>query len=477
LRSPRSPPRSSFFAFDEQAFYDAWVTIEVAFEGSFACAVLLAAAALAGAALERAEKRLLLGTAGATGAAAAAAWVAFALRPELELAISATGLMACLVAIVGALALRRGMEHARAVERDIERVKAELDAVVQRELRERSADLERGLARGRADSLSAYAEEERRLAETRRTALGESEQRLRHGLAEAFSKVQGQVEQRLAAWQQDLDRAQRQLGGRLEQIAARERSLIEALEARLASDAERLKTADEEQRAAVARLREDLGRAGKEAAAAAAAELEAHATDRRRALHQVAERLSTRERDLVRRIEREETDASRRIQSTFADVERRQVEQLERVLDRAAGRFVDAAAHQFEGTVKAAQEEAARRLSRELERAVQSFAREGESLLADRLGQVGDAGGMRLEKKLAQVAAGLERQREEFVASLGRRLGEVESEFRERLATLAGEEAAERAALEARLAEIARRIDLTVSQAEERLDSLHGSAH
>ncbi len=449
--------------------------IELAFEIAFACGVLLAAAALAGAALEWAGKRLLLCAAGVTGAAAAAAWTAFALRPRVDLAISATGLLACLAALVGALALRRGLAHGRAVERDIERAKAELDAVVQRELRERAADLERTLSRGRADSLSAYAEEERRLAETRRTALGESEQRLRHGLAEAFSKVQGQVEQRLAAWHQDLDRAQRQLGGRLEQIAAQEGSLIEALEARLDSDSERLKTADEEQRAAVARLREDLGRAAKEASAAAAAELESHATDRRRALHQVAERLSAREQDLVRRIEREETDASRRIQSTFADVERRQVEQLERVLDRAAGRFVDAAAHQFEGSVKSAREEAARRLSRELERAVQSFAREGESLLAERLAQLGDAGGMRLEKKLAQVAAALDHQREEFVGSLSRRLGDVESDFRERLAALAADEQAERAALEERLAEIARRIDQTVSRAEERLASLQGS--
>ncbi|MEK6275117.1 MAG: hypothetical protein AABM30_07235 [Actinomycetota bacterium] len=449
--------------------------IELVFEIVFACAVLLAAAALAGAALERAGKRLLLGAAAAAGAAATAAWVAFAFRPQVELAISATGLVACLIAVMGALALRRGLAHGRAVERDIERAKSELDSVVQRELRERSADLERALARGRADSLSAYAEEERRLAENRRTALGESEQRLRHGLAEAFSKVQGQVEQRLAAWHQDLDRAQRQLGGRLEQIAARERSLIEALESRLESDADRLKTADEEQRAAVARLREDLGKAAKEAAAAAAAELESHATERRRALHQVAERLTVRERDLVRRIEREETDASRRIQSTFADVERRQVEQLERVLERAAGRFVDAAAHQFDGTIKAAREEAARRLSRELERAVQSFAREGESLLAERMAQLGDAGGMRLEKKLAQVAAGLERQREEFVEALGRRLGEVESDFRKRLSALAAEEQAERAALESRLVEIARRIDQTVSRAEERLESLHGS--
>jgi hypothetical protein len=448
------------------------VSRETAFELVFAAAVLVAAASLAGAALERVGKWALLSAAAAIGVAAAAAWAAFALRPETELAVSATGLVACLLAVVGALALRRGLAHGRAIERDLERAKSELDVVIQREVRERSADLERTLARGRADSLSAYAEEERRLAETRRQALGESEQRLRHGLAEAFSKVQGQVEQRLAAWHQDLDRAQRQLSSRLEEIAQRERTLIEALETRLESDADRLKTIDEEQRAGVARLREDLGRAAKEAAAVATAELDAHATERRRALHQVAERLTAREHDLVRRIEREETDAARRIQSTFADVERRQVEHLERVLDRAAGRFADAAAHQFEGTLKAAKEDAARRLVRELERAVQSFAKEGESLLAERLTHLGDAGGMRLEKKLAQVAAALERQREEFVSALSRRLGEVEADFRQRLGALAAEEETERAALEARLAEIARRIDQTVARAEERLGSL-----
>ena len=445
------------------------MTLETAFEFVFAAGVVLAAAALAGAALEVAERRMLVAVAGAIGAGATAAWVAFALEPGTGLAIAATGLVACLVAVVAALGIRRGLERARAIDNEIERAKLELEEVVHRGAQARSAELERTIARARADSLSAFAEEERRLAENRRLALEESEQRLRHGLADAFSKVENQVERRLAAWHQDLDRAQRQLGERLEQIAERERGLIEALESRLNTDADRLKTVDEEQRAAVARLREDLGRAVAEAGASASAELEAHATEQRRALQQVSERLTARERDLLRRVEREETDASRRIQSTFAEVERRQVEQLERVLERTAGRFVDTAGHQFEGTIKAAREEAARRLQRELERAVQSFAREGESLLGERLAQLGDAGGMRLEKKLAQVAAGLERQREEFVAALSRRLGEVESDFRDRLAALAADEEAERVALEARLGEIARRIERTVSRAEERL--------
>ena len=445
---------------------------ETAFEIVFAVAVVVAAGSLAATALERASRTLLLVAAGAIGAAAVAAWVAFALDPSTALAISATGLVACVLVSIAALGLQRGLARGREIDHEIERAKAELAEVARTEVSRRSGELERTLARARADSLSAYAEEERRLAETRRTALGESEQRLRHGLAEAFSKVQGQVEQRLASWHQDLDRAQRQLGARLEEIAQRERSLIEALEARLESDGERVKTADDEQKAAVHRLREDLARTAAEVAANAEAELETHAAERRRALHQVADRMTARERDLLRRIEREESDASQRIQSTFLDVERRQVEQLERVLDRAAARFVDAAAHQFEGTVKGAQEEAARRLQRELERSVQSFARQGESLLAERLTQLGDAGGMRLEKKLSQVAETLERQREDFVGAVTSRLNELEADFRQRLAALAAEEEAERAALETRLAEIARRIDQTVSRAEERLGAL-----
>jgi len=318
--------------------------------------------------------------------------------------------------------------------------------------------------------MSAYAEEERRLAETRRTAAEESEERLRHGLAQAFAKVQGQVEQRLAAWHQDLERAQRGLGERLEQVAQHERSLIEALEARLDHDAERLQTADEEQRAGVVRLREDLARAVAESAAIAEAELEAHATERRRALHQVSDRMTARERDLIRGIEREETEASRRIQSSFSEVERRQVEQLERVLDRAAGNFVDAATHEFDGTIRAAREEAARRLQRELERAVLRYAREGDTLLAERMTKLGESGSLRLEKKLGQVSAGLERERDEFVATLSQRLAEVEANFRERLTALADEERA----LEERLNELTRRIDQTVARAEQRLDALQG---
>ena len=180
-----------------------------------------------------------------------------------------------------------------------------------------------------------------------------------------------------------------------------------------------------------------------------------------------------RERDIVQRIEREQAEAARRIQSTFADVERRQVEQLERVLERAAG------------TVRRCRGPAVRGIDQDGARgccatALAGARPRGPDVRPRRRVAAGRAAGagrrrraVRLEKKLAQVAAGLERQRDEFVA-VARAAGSERSRrsFRARLSALAAEEKAERAALEARLQELARRIDETVARAEERLDSL-----
>jgi len=449
------------------------MVVETAFELAFAGGILLAAATLALTALERLRKGTILFIAGLIAAAATAAWVAFALDPSRSAAIAAAGLSACVLAAIGALALRRGLMSARAIDEQLEVVRQELDAVVERELRQRSEELERALARARADAVSTFADDQRRLSEERRRMAGESEERARTKLVEALGGIQAQVEQRLTAWSSDLDRAEQALSTQLKELAKRQREQIASAEARMAAESERLSSTDEEQRAAVTRLREELTRSAQEATSTADAELESHALERRRALHEIGERLRARERDIGQRIEREQAEAARRIQSTFADVERRQVEQLERVLERAASRFADAAAQQFDKSIKTAREDAAQRLSRELDRSIQMFAREGESLLAERLAQVGDAGGLRLEKKFAQVANALERQRDEFVAVTERRLSEMDADFRARLSGIAADENAERSALETRLQELARRIDATLSRAEERLTSLH----
>lgn len=449
--------------------------IQTALELAFACGVLLAAAILVAASLERVGRRLILSVAALLGAATTAAWIAFALDPERELAVAASGLTACALATLGAVGVQRGLASGRALETQLARIRQELGSVVERELRARAEELERTLARARADSLSSFVADERKRADERRSATSDLEQRVRAELTAGLASVQRQVEQRLGSWREDLERAQQALSTQLADLARRQQEAIAKAEARIVAEGDRLKTVDEEHKTAISRLREEVSVAGQRAAAAAQADLEAHAADRRRALQDLDERLRARERDFAQRIEREQAEAARRIEATFADVERRQVEQLERALERAASRFSDAAAQQFEASIKTAREDAARRLARELDRSVQTFAREGESVLAERLAQTGDAGGARLEKKLAQSATALERHRDEFVAATERRLAELDAEFRSRLSALVADEEAERAALEARLHELARRIDASLARAEERLTALQGS--
>ncbi len=180
------------------------------------------------------------------------------------------------------------------------------------------------------------------------------------------------------------------------------------------------------------------------------------------------------EEALAEHIEREQAEATRRIQAGFEEVERRQVEQLERVVSRAAASFSDAAAKQFSDAIKSAREDAARRLARELDRAVQAFAREASSVLAERMAHVGDAGAQRVEKRLSQISAGLERQRDEFLEAFERRFLEAEAELRRHFEGVVADTEAERAVLRARLEEIARRVDELVVAANERLSALEG---
>jgi hypothetical protein len=166
---------------------------------------------------------------------------------------------------------------------------------------------------------------------------------------------------------------------------------------------------------------------------------------------------------LTEQIEREEAEATRRIQAGLAEVQRRQIEQLERAVERAGSSFADEAAQQFAAQIKNAREDAARRLGRELDRAVAAFAREAEGILAERLAHVGDAGAQRVERRLSEVTSGLDRQRDEFVLAFEARLVQAEEELRRRLGELAADAEAERAIIEARLQELHRRIDETSS--------------
>jgi hypothetical protein len=431
---------------------------------AFAAAAVVAALTLVSVAFDRIRHRMLVGLAVVVGLAAAAAWVAFGLRPGTDIAAAAGGITVAFLGQVAAIRLRDLLRTTRRVDDQLARAHARLNSLVAQEADERAAELERTLARARADSASILAEQERRMAEERRAAAAERSRLIAEELGVALTAAQQQMEVRLVSWTDDLERAQRGVADQLAQLAQRQKLLIAEAEARIAADAERLEAESEQQRASLVRLRDELARASQEAVAAGSAELEGYASERRRSLHELNERIRKRERQLTELIEREEADATRRIQSGFADVERRQLEQLERILSRATTSYSDAATQQFADTVKSSREAAAVRLSRELDRAVQAFAREAQTVLADRLAQVGDAGVQRLERRQAQVAEGLDRQRAEAIEAFESRLLQAEQELRRRLDTLAADAEAERAVLDARLRELAKRIDETLAR-------------
>ena len=374
------------------------------------------------------------------------------------IAVVAAGLAGiALVACV--LVLRRVKAHERLLDRTIERGRAAFDEVVTEEIERRSAELEATLARARADSMSQLADEERRIADERRRDVAERERDATARLGEQLVQAQAGVDQRLKDWQSDVEKLQQGLVEELKRIEGKQRQLMADVESKIGQDAEALHSDIEEQRTVIARMRAELKHAAEEVAQQANAELESHAAERRHALHDVAERLRRRERDLQELVERESTDAAQRIQLAIGDIERRQVEQLQRTVSRETTRYAEAAALSFDSSIKSAREEAARRLSRELDLSVERFAREAEGVLTERLNALTEAAAGRVEERLSRLRSALERQRDEALVSLEDRAHQVEAGLRDRLREIAADAESERAVLDGRLHELGRRLD------------------
>jgi hypothetical protein len=446
------------------------VTAETIVQIGFAVGVLLVAVAVAAALSGRGSQRMLAGIAGLLGLGAVAGWVVFALDVDRGTAVAAGGLTVCFAAALLTIPLCAGLARSRRVDAELEEAETKLHELVERETTRRAEELERTLTRARADSSSRIAEEERKLADARRSEMTQRERRVASELGEALGLVERRVEQRLAEWSGDLDRMQQALTTRLVELAQRQRDAVAEAQTRLEADTEQLKSASEEQRTILAKLREEFERAAQEAGTAARREVEVHEAERRRALHEVSERLRQRERELRERITAEETEAVRRIQAGFSDVERRQIDQLSRIVDRTANRLSEASVEQFSAAVKTAREDAAKRLSRELDRAVAQFAHDAQSVLAERLAQVSDAGAARVDRKLTQIVARIEQRRDEFLTDFQRRITDAEAELRSQIRTIGADAEAERAVLEARLLDLTRRLESAVNAAESSLE-------
>jgi hypothetical protein len=298
----------------------------------------------------------------------------------------------------------------------------QLDALIKKEAADREAELQRTLAVARAETSALLTAEHRRLAEARRDELVRAEQRVLTELSGRLIAAQKEIEAKLAAWSQDMERVREGLATQVARIEQRQKQLFADAEARFTSETERLVSDTEDHRAALARVREEMAKQIKDAIEEGTSELETHSAERRRALHEVADRLRTRERKLTEQIDRELTESTRKLTETFADVDRRLIDQVERSVAREAGRLTEAAAVEFNSMIHGAREEAGRRLQRELDRAIETFGRHAEKLLAERLVEFGDTAGGKLERRYEGTIATLERR----VAQLERALQQRE---------------------------------------------------
>jgi hypothetical protein len=267
------------------------------------------------------------------------------------------------------------------------------------------------ISRAHADSMSAYATEERRISDQRRGELTVRERELSDRLAEMVAAVERRAEERLRAWEADLERAQRALEGEVGKLEQRQRQQIAAVEARIESEAVELGTTADQQRAAAIRLRDELERTARDALTQALEELQVQTDDRRRAIDDVMERLRQHEHAVAEQVDHAESEARARIEAAFGELERRQVAELERETAREVERLSAAGALEFENRMKAIREEAATRLREELDRTSETFLRRADGLIADQLQQAADAASQRLDDRIVELARRIEASR------------------------------------------------------------------
>ena len=237
-----------------------------------------------------------------------------------------------------ALSLRHARARAARTEQLVTEARRAIRAAAEEESASQSEQLRISIARAQADSLSSYVAEERRLADQRRGELTVRERELSDRMAELVAAVEQRVEERLRAWESDLERAQNALHGAVSTLEQRMRQRISEVESRVATEADELDAAIDEHRVAAVRLREELESSARDSLARALEELQLQADDRRRTVDELNDRLRQHEHSVSEQVDRAESEARTRIELAFADLERRQVEHLE----RATAREIDA---------------------------------------------------------------------------------------------------------------------------------------
>ena len=311
---------------------------------------------------------------------------------------------ALLLAFALTVALRRARRRAARTDELVAAARRAVRAAAEEEAVTQSEQLRVAISRAHADSLSAYVTEERRLSDERRGELTVRERELADRFADMLAVVERSAEERLHAWEADLERAQRALEGEVASLEQHQRQRIATVEARIDTEADELGSAVDEQRAATARIRAELETMARDALSGALDELQLQADDRRRAIEDMTERLRQHEQSLAELVDRAESEARARIETEFADMERRQLEQLERATAREAERLSEAGALEFENRMRAIREEAAGRLREELDRSSETFLRRADGVVAQQFQQAVDVALRRLDDRIIELS-------------------------------------------------------------------------
>jgi hypothetical protein len=285
-------------------------------------------------------------------------------------------IVAVLAAVVLWVALRRARANAAQSDQLVDDARRAVREAVAAETAAHNEEVRRVLARERAETASLLAAEERRLAEERRIAFEVRERDTADRLSGELARGERRLEERLRGFSVDLDRAQRHLEEQLARLQQRNQQAIADVEARLEAEASELGSTADEQKKTVLRLREELERAAGQAVTEALDELEAQTLERRRAIEEITERLRAREAAVADSIEKAESDVRARLDVALVEWERRQSDRLGRVTEREVEHHVQLAMLALDERLREAREEAAARLQRELDRAVEILARE-----------------------------------------------------------------------------------------------------
>ncbi|MFO7572892.1 MAG: hypothetical protein R6W48_09895 [Gaiellaceae bacterium] len=311
---------------------------------------------------------------------------------------------ALVLAAVLWLALRRARRQAARADELVTAARRAVRAAADDEAAIQSDQLRVSISRAHADSLSAFVAEEHRLSDQRRGELSVRERELADRFAEMLAVVERRAEERLRAWEADLERAQGSLEGEIAKLEHHQRQRIATVEARIDAETSELGSAIDEQRAATARIRGELETMARDALSEALDELQTQADDRHRAIEEMTERLRQHEHSLAELVDSAEGEARARIEAGFADMERRQLERLERATAREVERLSEAGALEFENRMRAIREEAAGRLREELDRSTESFLRRADMVVSDQFQQAVDAALRRLDDRIIELA-------------------------------------------------------------------------